>query len=71
MAKKRNEEYIGDDEDGEFEEEPVESFEDPPDFVDEISDEGEPRNQKKMWIKICVKSLRTKQFNDCVMYIKF
>lgn len=46
MARKRNEEYIGEDDDGEFEEEPVESFEDPPDYVDKVSDEGEPRIQK-------------------------
>lgn len=49
MARKRNEEYIGEDDDGEFEEEPVESFEDPPDFVDEISDEGERATNSKMW----------------------
>lgn len=46
MARKRNEEYIGEDDDGEFEEEPVDSYEDPPDFVDEVTDEGEPRIQK-------------------------
>lgn len=46
MARKRNEEYIGEDDDGEFEEEPVESYEDPPDFVDDVTDEGEPRIQK-------------------------
>lgn len=40
MAKKRNEEYIGDDDDGEFVEEPVEEFEDPPGYVDDISEEG-------------------------------
>jgi hypothetical protein len=40
MARKRNEEYIGDSDDGEFEEEPVESFEDPEDFVDDVTDEG-------------------------------
>lgn len=43
MAKKRNEEYIGDDDDGEFVEEPVEEFEDPPNYVDDISDEGEEK----------------------------
>lgn len=49
MAKKRNEEYIGDDDDGEFVEEPVEEFEDPPGFVDDISDEGKKfaTNSKK------------------------
>lgn len=41
MARKRNEEYIGDSDDGEFEEEPVDTFEDPDEFVDDISDEGE------------------------------
>lgn len=40
MARKRNEEYIGDSDDGEFEEEPVESFEDPEDFSDDVGDEG-------------------------------
>lgn len=40
MARKRNEEYIGEDDDGEFEEEPFESYEDPPDFVDDPTDEG-------------------------------
>lgn len=40
MARKRNEEYIGDSDDGEFEEEPVESFEDPEGFVDDVGDEG-------------------------------
>lgn len=39
MARKRNEEYIGDSDDGEFEEEPVELFEDPPGFVDDCPDE--------------------------------
>lgn len=49
MARKRNEEYIGEDDDGEFEEEPFESYEDPPDFVDEVTDEGErPRIQKNV-----------------------
>ena len=38
MARKRNEEYIGDSDDGEFEEEP--DFEDPEDFVDEVDDPG-------------------------------
>lgn len=47
MARKRNEEYIGEDDDGEFEEEPVETFEDPPDFVDEVTDEGESHEFKK------------------------
>lgn len=49
MARKRNEEYIGEDDDGEFEEEPFESYEDPDDFVDNATDEGEngePRIQK-------------------------
>lgn len=46
MARKRNEEYTGEDADGEFEEEPFESYEDPPDYVDEVADEGEPRIQK-------------------------
>jgi hypothetical protein len=46
MARKRNEEYVGDDDDGEFEEEPFESYEDPPDYVDDVGDEGEPRIQK-------------------------
>lgn len=40
MARKRNEEYIGDSDDGEFEEEPVESFEDPEGFVDDVADDG-------------------------------
>lgn len=40
MARKRNEEYIGDDDDDEFVEEPYESYEDPPDFVDDAPDEG-------------------------------
>lgn len=40
MARKRNEEYIGDDDDDEFIEEPYESYEDPPDFVDNATDEG-------------------------------
>lgn len=49
MARKRNEEYIGEDDDGEFEEEPFESYEDPPDFVDEVADEGKrPRIQKNV-----------------------
>lgn len=39
MARKRNEEYIGDSDDGEFEEEPVDTFEDPEGFVDDISEE--------------------------------
>lgn len=39
MARKRNEEYKGDNEDEEFEEEPVDTFEDPDDFVDDITDE--------------------------------
>lgn len=43
MARKRNEEYIGESDDGEFEEEPVESFEDPEGFVDTVSDEGKKR----------------------------
>lgn len=43
MARKRNEEYIGEDDDGEFEEEPFDTYEDPPDFVDDVTDEGEPR----------------------------
>lgn len=57
MAKKRNEEYIGDDDDGEFVEEPVEEFEDPPGFVDDISDEGmsSPRIQK-----MCFQSVKIK-----------
>lgn len=50
MARKRNEEYQGDDDDDEFIDEPVESYEDPPDFVDDAPDEGEiffrPRNHK-------------------------
>lgn len=46
MARKRNEEYTGSDEDGEFEEEPVESYEDPPDFEDEVTDEGESHDTK-------------------------
>lgn len=46
MARKRNEEYIGEDDDGEFEEEPVDSYEDPPDFVDDISDEGKSHEFK-------------------------
>lgn len=41
MARKRNEEYQGDDDDDEFIDEPVESYEDPPDFVDDAPDEGE------------------------------
>lgn len=41
MARKRNEEYVGDDDDDEFIDEPVESYEDPPDFVDDAPDEGE------------------------------
>lgn len=49
MARKRNEEYIGEDDDGEFEEEPVESYEDPPDFVDDVTDEGERPRIQKMW----------------------
>jgi hypothetical protein len=40
MARKRNEEYIGDDDDDEFIEEPYESYEDPEDFVDNATDEG-------------------------------
>lgn len=40
MARKRNAEYTGDSDDGEFEEEPVDTFEDPEGFVDDISDEG-------------------------------
>lgn len=40
MARKRNEEYKGDNEDEEFEEEPVELFEDPDDFEDDVNDEG-------------------------------
>ena len=40
MARKRNEEYIGDEDDGEFEEEPVESFEDPEGYSDDVGDEG-------------------------------
>lgn len=40
MARKRNEEYIGDSDDGEFEEEPVDTYEDPEGFVDDVSDEG-------------------------------
>lgn len=40
MARKRNEEYKGDNEDEEFEEEPVDTYEDPDGFVDDISDEG-------------------------------
>jgi hypothetical protein len=50
MAKKRNEEYIGDDDDDQFVEEPVEEFEDPPNYVDDISDEGKKKfatNSKK------------------------
>lgn len=50
MARKRNGEYIGEDDDGEFEEEPFESYEDAPDFVDDVTDEGRPRIQK-MWMK--------------------
>lgn len=45
MAKKRNEEYIGDDDDDQFVEEPVEEFEDPPGYVDEITDEGMRKNR--------------------------
>lgn len=48
MARKRNEEYIGDDDDGEFEEEPVESYEDPPDFVDDVTDEGKSHEFKNV-----------------------
>lgn len=48
MARKRNEEYVGEDDDGEFEEEPVESYEDPPDFVDDIGDEGESHEFKNV-----------------------
>jgi hypothetical protein len=44
MARKRNEEYKGDNEDEEFEEEPVEEFEDPDDFVDDVNDEGMKKN---------------------------
>lgn len=40
MARKRNGEYIGDDDDGEFEEEPFETYEDAPDFVDNVTDDG-------------------------------
>lgn len=48
MARKRNEEYIGEDDDGEFEEEPFESYEDEPDFVDEVPDEGESHESKNV-----------------------
>lgn len=41
MARKRNEEYIGDSDDGEFDEEP--DFEDPEDFVDEVDEQGKNR----------------------------
>lgn len=47
MARKRNGEYVGDDDDGEFEEEPVETYEDPPDFVDNVTDEGEKGHEIK------------------------
>lgn len=61
MARKRNEEYTGDS-DGEFEEEPVESFEDPEDFVDEISDEGKKNEKRKFVIAT---------YSKCVMKIRF
>lgn len=48
MARKRNEEYIGEDDDGEFEEEPVDSYEDPPDFKDDVTDEGESHEFKNV-----------------------
>jgi hypothetical protein len=51
MARKRNGEYIGEDDDGEFEEEPFESYEDAPDFVDDVTDEGKRPRIQKMWMK--------------------
>lgn len=48
MARKRNEEYIGEDDDGEFEEEPFESYEDPEGFADEVGDEGESHEFKNV-----------------------
>lgn len=64
MARKRNEEYIGEDDDGEFEEEPFESYEDPPDFVDEITDEGS--HESKMWkaFSRCNSRLMKKEFSE-------
>jgi hypothetical protein len=56
MARKRNEEYIGDSDDGEFEEEPVDTFEDPEDFEDDVTDEG----------KNCILIFATNQKCDCV-----
>lgn len=47
MARKRNEEYIGDSDDGEFDEEP--DFEDPEDFVDEVDDQGKKSKIRGAW----------------------
>lgn len=59
MARKRNEEYIGDSDDGEFEEEPVESYEDPEGFEDDISDEGKRKLFKlATYSKMCLCFLR-------------
>lgn len=63
MARKRNEEYIGDSDDGEFEEEPVESFEDPEDFVDDVTDEG--KKIKKSPRIQCDKVLLNRRQSEC------
>lgn len=45
MAKKKNEEYTGDSDEGDYGDEP--NFEDPEGFVDNVTDEGMKKKSKK------------------------